>query len=272
MEDVKKEVLTESDGSVVYQSDINENYEPYQLKTSQKIYRVIKRIMDFLIALVALIILSPIFLVTAIAIVIDSKGHVFFTHKRIGKNNEDFTCIKFRSMSKDARHDIAGYEYGEVNSFITKVGKFIRKTSIDELPQLYCLLTGKMSLIGYRPSQRSEHELNNAREKYNVYQVRPGITGWAQVNGRDALAANPKLKAKYDAYYLEHFSFKLDVKIFFITIKKVLMHSDIEEGVVTNNDKNTKSKGKTRNIKLKRRGSKIRLLKNNPMQKLFETE
>lgn len=227
-------------------NNVNEEVEVgyYKLKFSQKIYRGFKAIMDFLIALIALILLIPLFIIVAIAIKIDSKGPVFFKHKRIGKNGKEFTCIKFRSMAVNARHDIAGYEYGDVNSYITKVGKFIRKTSIDELPQLFCMLTGKMSLIGYRPSQRSEIELNMARESYNMYQIRPGISGWAQVNGRDVLASHPTEKAKYDAYYLEHFSLWLDIKIFFMTIIKVFKHDGVEEGVIKNDD-NEKSKEAT---------------------------
>lgn len=205
---------------------------PYKLKSLQKLYRVLKAFFDFVIALVALIILSPLFLLTAIAIKIDSKGPVFFIQKRIGKGGKEFNCIKFRSMAEDAKHDVAGYDYAEVSSYITKVGRIIRKLSIDELPQLFCLLTFKMSLIGYRPSQSCEYELNNARESYDMYQIRPGISGWAQVNGRDILAAQPKKKAAFDAYYLEHFSFWLDVKIFFMTIVKVFKSENIEEGVI----------------------------------------
>lgn len=204
----------------------------YKLKFSQKIYRGIKAFADFLIAFIALIILSPLFLIVAIAIKIDSKGPVFFVQKRIGKNGKLFNCIKFRSMSVDARHDVAGYEYKDVQSYVTKTGAFLRKCSIDELPQLFNILTFKMSLIGFRPSQENETELNDARESYNMYQVRPGISGWAQVNGRDVLAANPKKKAEYDAYYLQHFSLWLDIKIFFMTIVKVFKSDDVVEGVI----------------------------------------
>lgn len=204
----------------------------YKLKISQKIYRFVKAIMDFLIALIALIVLSPLFIVVAIAIKIDSPGPVFFAQKRIGKNGKLFNCIKFRSMSVEARHDVAGYEYENVSSYVTKTGAFIRKCSIDELPQLFNLLTFRMSLIGYRPSQANEKELNDARESYDMYQIRPGISGWAQVNGRDVLAANPKKKAEYDAYYLEHLSLWLDIKIFFMTIVKVFKSDDVVEGVI----------------------------------------
>jgi O-antigen biosynthesis protein WbqP len=188
--------------------------------------------MDFLIALIALIVLSPLFIIVAIAIKIDSPGPVFFVQKRIGKNGKLFNCLKFRSMSVDARHDVAGYEYENVSSYVTKTGAFIRRFSIDELPQFFNILTFRMSLIGFRPSQENETELNTARESYDMYQVRPGISGWAQVNGRDVLAANPKKKAEYDAYYLEHFSLWLDIKIFFMTIVKVFKSDDVVEGVI----------------------------------------
>lgn len=209
-----------------------ETSSTYKLKISQKIYRFVKAIMDFLIALIALIVLSSLFIIVAIAIKIDSPGPVFFVQKRIGKNGKLFNCIKFRSMSVDARHDVAGYEYENVSSYVTKTGAFIRKFSIDELPQFFNILTFRMSLIGFRPSQENETELNTARESYDMYQVRPGISGWAQVNGRDVLAANPKKKAEYDAYYLEHFSLWLDIKIFFMTIVKVFKSDDVVEGVI----------------------------------------
>ena len=128
----------------------------HKLTILQKIYRGLKVLADFLIALIALIVLSPLFIIVAISIKIDSKGPVFFVQKRIGKNGKLFNCVKFRSMSVEAKHDVAGYEYAEVNSYITKVGAFLRKTSIDELPQLFNMLTFKMSLIGYRPSQANE--------------------------------------------------------------------------------------------------------------------
>lgn len=207
---------------------------PYRIRASQKIYCGIKAFLDFLIALIALIILSPVFLIVAIAIKIDSKGPVFFVQKRIGKNGKLFNCVKFRSMAQDANHEIAGYEYAEVTSYITKVGAFIRKYSIDELPQLFCMLTFKMSLIGYRPSQACETELNEARESYGMYQIRPGISGWAQVNGRDILAAHPREKAKFDAYYMQNISLWLDIKIFFKTIILVFKHNNIQEGIVEN--------------------------------------
>ena len=204
----------------------------YRLKLIQRLYRFIKVMSDFVIALIAVIVLLPVFLVVAIAIKIDSPGPVFFLQKRIGKNGKLFNCVKFRSMTVDAKPDVAGYEYEGVRAHVTKVGAFLRKYSIDELPQFFNILTFKMSLIGFRPSQPNETELNEAREVYNMYQIRPGISGWAQVNGRDILAAQPKKKAEYDAYYLKHFSLWLDIKIFFMTIVKVLKKDDVVEGVV----------------------------------------
>ena len=204
----------------------------HKLTAGQKVYRFIKAVMDFFAALLALILFSPLFIIVAIAIKLDSPGPVFFVQKRIGKNGKLFNCIKFRSMSTEARPDVAGYEYAEVTSYVTKVGKFIRKFSIDELPQIFNILAFQMSWVGYRPSQACEEELNTPREEYGMYQLVPGISGWAQVNGRDVLAAQPKKKAEFDAYYLHNFSFWLDVKIFFMTIAKVFGHSDVVEGVI----------------------------------------
>ena len=211
---------------------VTKEKQKYKLKFSQKVYRAIKAFADFIIAFVALIILAPLFVIIAIAIKIDSKGPVFFIQKRVGKGGKEFNCIKFRSMSLEADHNVAGYEYAEAKSYITKVGAILRKYSIDELPQLFCLLTFKMSLIGYRPSQRNELELMEEREQYDMYQIRPGISGWAQVNGRDVLAAQPKKKAAFDAYYLKNFSLWLDIKIFFKTIKVVFKGDGVEEGVI----------------------------------------
>lgn len=215
----------------------------HKLTIRQKIYRFFKAAADFFVAAVSLVLLSPLFAIVAIAIKADSKGPVFFSQERIGKNGKIFKCIKFRSMYTSAKHDVAGYEYAEAGSYITKVGAWLRKYSIDELPQLFNMLTFKMSLIGYRPSQQNETELNDARENYDMYQIRPGITGWAQVNGRDVLAAQPTKKAAFDNYYLEHFSLWLDIKIFFMTIFKVFRGSDVKEGVIENDENKNESRG-----------------------------
>lgn len=203
-----------------------------RLSLKKRIYLGIRTILDFFIALIGIIVCFIPFLIISIAIKLDSKGPILFKHKRIGKNKKEFTFIKFRSMSVEARPDISPQEFEEVETYITKVGSFLRKTSLDELPQLFLVLIGKMSLIGYRPSQQSEIELNDARDTYNVYQTKPGITGWAQVNGRDILAATPSKKAEYDGYYIKNISLWLDIKIFFLTIFRVLKKSDIKEGKI----------------------------------------
>lgn len=210
---------------------------PLKLRFSQKLYCGVKSVLDFIIAIVALAILSPLFLIVAVAIKIDSKGPIFFIQKRIGKNGKEFNCVKFRSMSIKAKHDCPTYEYDGVESYITRVGKVIRLLSIDELPQLFNVITFKMYLISYRPVVPFETELNDTRAAFNLYQIKPGLTGWAQVNGRDVLAAHPTLKAKYDAYYLENLSPWLDVKVFFLTILKILKKADISEGVASTHDK-----------------------------------
>ena len=210
--------------------------EDYKLSACQKFYRFIKSIADFLMALIALIVLCPLFIIVAIAIKVDSKGPVFFLQNRIGKNGKEFKCIKFRSMAQDAKHDVASHEFSAVDSYITKVGKVIRKLSIDELPQIFNILAFQMSWIGFRPALSNQTDLDEMRKQYNVYQVKPGISGWAQVNGRDVLAASSKKKAEYDRYYVKHFSIWLDIKIFFMTIGKVFSSADFQEGAVDKND------------------------------------
>ena len=200
---------------------------PLELTLAQKFYVWVKVVLDFIFGLVGLVVFAIPMVIIAIAIKLDSPGPVFFLQPRIGYKGKHFRICKFRTMFITARHDVAGYDYEEAASQVTRVGKVLRKTSLDELPQLFNLLTGKMSFIGFRPSQDSEPELNTAREGFKLYQIRPGITGWAQINGRDVLAAQPTLKAKYDGYYMKHISLWLDIKILFITVVKVLRATDV---------------------------------------------
>ncbi len=202
---------------------------PLKLTLAQKIYVGLKVVIDFFIGLIGVIVFAIPMLIIAIAIKLDSPGPVFFLQPRIGYKGKHFKICKFRTMFTTARHDVAGYNYKEAASQVTRVGKVLRKTSLDELPQLFNLLTGKMSFIGFRPAQDSEPELNTAREGFNLYQIRPGITGWAQINGRDVLAAQPTLKARYDGYYMKHISLWFDIKILFITVVKVLRADDFVE-------------------------------------------
>lgn len=210
----------------------------HKLTFCQKAYLCFKRLCDFLIGLFFLVLLSPLFIFLAVAIKIDSKGKTIFKQKRLGKGGKLFDCYKFRSMSEEAPAYVGTCSI-DSDKYITKVGKFIRKTSLDELPQLLCLVTGKMSLIGFRPCIENEDILDKRRSELGVYQIRPGITGWAQVNGRDVLGSNQKLKAEYDAYYVKHLSLFLDIKIFFLTIASVFSRKGIVEGHNSLEAKNT---------------------------------
>ena len=167
-------------------------------------------------------------LVIAIAVKCDSKGPAFFKTQRVGKNCKNFKFYKFRSMRTDAPKDCAPRLLQQ--DYVTKLGKFLRKTSLDELPQLFCILKGDMSIIGPRPAGISELDLISEREKYGANAVVPGLTGLAQVRGRDVLASHPEEKAKVDGEYVKKITFWKDLKIFFLTIGKVFKHSDIVEG------------------------------------------
>lgn len=186
-----------------------------------------KRVLDFIISLFALIILSPLFLIVSVCILISDGSPVFFRQKRVGKNNELFKIYKFRTM-KRGTENVASNDLSDANVKITKFGKILRATSIDELPQLLNILNGTMSLIGPRPLIPEETKIRELRQKYNVYSVRPGITGWAQVNGRDNVSAEKK--ALLDKEYVEKQSLMFDIKIFFMTIHQVLCRKDVNEG------------------------------------------
>ena len=168
-------------------------------------------------------------LIIAIIVKIDSKGPAVFKSERIGKNGKPFRFYKFRSMRTDAPKDVAP-RLLKSEDYITKVGRFLRKTSLDELPQLFCILKGDMSIIGPRPAGLSESDLFEEREKYGANGVRPGLTGLAQVSGRDVLAANVEKKASYDGLYSKNITFWGDFKIFFKTVACVFKRDGIVEG------------------------------------------
>ena len=186
-----------------------------------------KRVFDFIISLFALIILSPLFLLVALIILIGDGKPVLFRQKRVGKNNELFTIYKFRTM-KRGTENVASGKLENANAKITKFGRILRATSIDELPQLFNILNGTMSLVGPRPLIPEETEIRELREKYNVYSIRPGITGWAQVNGRDNISLEQK--ALLDKKYVEKQSLGFDIKILIMTVLKVLRRDDVNEG------------------------------------------
>ena len=196
----------------------------------KKTYIIIKNIIDFILSLIALIILLPFFCIFAIIIKLESRGPIFFKQKRIGKDKKEFYIYKFRTMRTDTPKDMPTHLLKDAESYITKSGKIFRKTSIDELPQILNILKGQMSIIGPRPALWNQYDLIKERDKYNANSIRPGLTGWAQVNGRDELEI--PIKAKFDGEYVEKMSLLFDTKIFLKTIIKVFKHDGVIEGKV----------------------------------------
>lgn len=193
-----------------------------------KKYIIIKNVLDFILSLLALIVLFPFFCIFAIIIKLESKGPVFFKQKRIGKDKKEFYIYKFRTMRTDTPKDMPTHMLKNADSYITKSGKIFRKASIDELPQIINILKGQMSIIGPRPALWNQEDLIEERNKYNANSIRPGLTGWAQVNGRDELEI--PIKAKFDGEYVEKMSLWFDIKIFLKTIIKVFKHDGVVEG------------------------------------------
>ncbi len=188
----------------------------FALTGGQRTYYVIKSCLDFLICLAALGILLLPMLILAVVIKIDDRGPVFFRQKRIGKDRKTFMMLKFRTMRTDTPKDTATHLLADPQKYITRVGRFLRRSSLDELPQLLNILLGQMSIVGPRPALWNQNDLVAERERYGVHQVRPGLTGWAQVNGRDELEI--PVKARLDGEYIEKFGFAMDVRCFFATL------------------------------------------------------
>ena len=191
-------------------------------------YKFIKRILDIILSLCGMIVLSPLFLVLIIAIKLDSKGPVLFKQKRIGLHKKHFFILKFRTMRIDTPKDTPTHLLENPEQWITKVGKFMRKTSLDELPQIWNIFVGDMSIIGPRPALWNQYDLIEERDRYGANDVLPGLTGWAQINGRDELPI--KQKAELDGYYVKNMSFALDCRCFFGTILSVLKSDGVVEG------------------------------------------
>lgn len=190
--------------------------------------RYAKRWIDFILALVGLVVLSPVFLLVSLAIWVDDPGPVMFTQKRFGINKQFFTLHKFRSMKMSAPHDTPTHLLSDPEQYITRIGHFIRRSSLDELPQIWDILVGSMSIIGPRPALWNQEDLIRERDRYGANALRPGLTGWAQINGRDELPI--EVKARLDGEYAEKISFSMDVKCFFGTIGAVLNHKGYAEG------------------------------------------
>lgn len=187
-----------------------------------------KRALDVLLSGLGLVVLSPLFLIISIAIKAEDPGPVFFRQKRVGIHKSYFNIVKFRSMRQDTPHDMPTHLLNDPQRWITKTGRFLRKTSLDELPQIAQIFTGKMSIIGPRPALWNQFDLIEERDKYGANDVTPGLTGWAQVNGRDELEIEEK--ARLDGEYARNISFGMDMKIFWMTVKNVLRGSGVVEG------------------------------------------
>ena len=191
-------------------------------------YRYIKRIIDILLSGLAIIILSPLLLILCIAIKLDSPGPIFFTQKRFGIHKTYFQIYKFRTMRTDTPKDMPTHMLANPEQYITKTGRFLRKTSLDELPQIFNIFKGDMSIVGPRPALWNQDDLVAERDKYGANDVTPGLTGWAQINGRDELEI--PVKAKLDGEYVKKYGFTMDVRCFFGTFLSVLRQDGVVEG------------------------------------------
>lgn len=191
-------------------------------------YLKIKRLIDIVLSLIGLTVLSPIFLILIMAIKFESRGPVLFKQKRIGINKTHFSILKFRTMRIDTPKDTPTHLLENPQQYITKMGKFLRGTSLDELPQIWNIFVGQMSIIGPRPALWNQYDLIAERDKYGANDIRPGLTGWAQINGRDEIPID--LKAKLDGEYVKKMSLCMDVKCFFGTIVSVLKSDGVIEG------------------------------------------
>lgn len=187
-----------------------------------------KRLIDLVLSACGILVLSPILLILVIAIKLDSPGPVLFKQKRVGLHKKHFNILKFRTMRIDTPRDMPTHMLTNPEQWITKVGGFLRKTSLDELPQIFNILMGQMSVIGPRPALWNQYDLIAERDKYGANDVMPGLTGWAQINGRDELEI--PVKAKLDGEYVEKMSLMFDIKCFVGTIVSVLKHDGVVEG------------------------------------------
>ena len=186
-----------------------------------------KRVFDFLMSFIAIIVYSPIILIISLLVKLTSKGPIFFKQRRIGKNNEEFNILKFRTMRVDTPN-VATHLLKDPSVFITPLGKFLRKTSLDELPQLINIIKGEMSIVGPRPALYNQYDLRDMRTEVGVHKLVPGLTGWAQINGRDEIPLEEKVAL--DKEYMNMQNFWLDIKIIFMTVFKVAKSEGVSEG------------------------------------------
>lgn len=188
----------------------------------------IKRLLDIILSFLGLVCLSWLYLIITIIIKIDDPGPAFFAQKRVGIHKKTFMLHKFRSMKMSTPHDTPTHLLENPEQYITKVGKFLRKSSLDELPQIWDIFVGNMTVIGPRPALWNQYDLIEERDKYGANDVKPGLTGWAQINGRDELAINEK--ARLDGEYVERMGFLFDMKCFFRTFLNVVKSEGVVEG------------------------------------------
>lgn len=187
-----------------------------------------KRLIDLLLSFLAIIVLIPVWIIISVAIFVTDPGPIFFTQKRVGKDKRIFKILKFRTMKTSTPHDMPTHLLENPDRYITTIGGFLRKTSLDELPQVFNVFVSQMSMIGPRPALWNQDDLIAERDKYGANDIKPGITGWAQINGRDELEIADK--ARLDGEYVENLSFFFDCKCFFGTIKSVLHRDGVVEG------------------------------------------
>jgi len=199
-----------------------------------------KRFLDIVLSGLGIVVLAPVYLILAIAIKIDDPGPVFFRQKRVGIHKTHFQILKFRTMKMDTPRDTPTHLLENPQQYITRVGRVLRKLSLDELPQIFQIFTGDMSIIGPRPALWNQFDLIAERDKYGANDVRPGLTGWAQINGRDELPID--VKARLDGEYVEKLSFAFDCKCFFGTITSVLRSDGVVEGGTGQLEKEKKEK------------------------------
>lgn len=191
-------------------------------------YVAVKKIIDRFLAFIGLIVLSPLFLILIIAIKLDSPGSIFFRQKRVGIHKTHFEILKFRTMRTDTPKDMPTHMLKNPDQYITKVGRFLRKTSLDELPQIINILKGDMAIVGPRPALWNQYDLIEERDKYGANDILPGLTGWAQINGRDELEI--PVKAKLDGDYVAKMSFGMDLRCILGTVVSVARQDGVVEG------------------------------------------
>lgn len=202
------------------------------LSIRQKIYLPFKRFFDILLSLLTIIVFSPLYIVIAIIVKCSSKGPVFFKQERVGKNKKHFKILKFRTMRIDTPKDVPTHMLENPEQYITGIGKFLRKTSLDEIPQAFNIFVGQMSIVGPRPALYNQDDLVAERDKYHANEIIPGLSGWAQCNGRDTLPISEK--AKLDGEYVKKFNIWFDIGIIFRTAFQAFRGKDEVEGKTTN--------------------------------------